>query len=139
MWGQLVQESLAEDLGVPARGTRCGFGVTGWSVEVEGWGLGVVGLSGLGILTEDLCALPSCHSCELRGNRLVCGDIGFQGFDRRPLCPARGPEVGLGVTGLSVEVDGYSATAVGTTDGEQLHQRNYVSCSERPQIWVQGQ
>lgn len=94
-----------------------GLGVTGWSVEVEGWGWGVVGLSGLGVLTEDLCALPRVALAVSSGaTGWSVGTLG-SGVLTEDLCalPRGARSVGLGVTGWSVE-DGCSARAVGTTD-----------------------
>lgn len=50
---------LTEDPRVLPRVTRdVGSGVIGWSLEVEGWGSGAVGTIALGVLTQDLRALP---------------------------------------------------------------------------------
>ena len=63
-----------------------GSGVTGWSVEVEGWSSGAVGTTVSGVLTEDRFFLP-----------LVVRDVGSE------------------VTGWSVEAEACSSGAVGTT------------------------
>ena len=82
---------LAEDLGVLPRGARdVGLGVTGWSVEVEGWGSGVVGISGLEVLI-DLCVLP----------RVAL-------------------DVSSGATGWSLGAAGWSSEAVGTAGSRVL-------------------
>ena len=126
-----------------------GLGVTGWSVEVEGWGLGVVELSGLGVLTEDLCALPRVALA------VSSGAIGWSmrtlgsGVLTEDLCalPRGAPSVGLGVTGWSVEVDGCSARAVGTTDEAVTSKELCVPLPETPDVgsraigwpvWVAG-
>ena len=87
-------------------------------MEVEGWGWGVVGLSGLGVLIEDLCALSRVALAVSSGaTGWSVGTLG-SGFLTEALCalPRGARSVGLGVTGWSVEVDGCSARAVGTTD-----------------------
>ena len=60
--------------------------MTSWSVEVEGWSSGVVVVTGSGVLTEDLCALP----------RVAL-------------------DVSSGVIGWSVRAEGWSSEAVETT------------------------
>ena len=59
--------------------------MTGWSVEVEGWGFGAVDVSGLEVLIEDLCVLP----------RVAL-------------------DVSSGATGWSLGAAGWSSEAVGT-------------------------
>ena len=113
-----------------------GLGMTGWSVEVEGRGLGVVGLSGLGILTEDLCALPRVAiavSSGATGWSVVTLGSGVLTEDLCAL-PRGARSVGLGVTGLSVEVDGCSATAVGTTDEAVTSKELRVLLRETPDM-----